>query len=166
MIDLTDGRLDVSITVIELPTVTNPGATTFADLELTSNQFNTAFSDTGTGLSELGEHTGSDTVVRPGNNMIQPGGTIYMYFLSNTFSADRQGYTFTVNYVRISTSQVEYKPAGDYPVRDNSVAAVQFTQETFPTGAADSFAADGQLDGPLNGWVFHHITSDLSLIHI
>ena len=85
--------------------------------------------------------------------MIQSGESLRMYF-DESNSADRD-FEYTVNYLRLSTTQVECKPAGDYPDIPGSVAAVQFTQGTFPTGESQSIVAGGQLDGPLNGWIFH-----------
>ena len=90
--------------------------------------------------------------------MIQPGESIQIYFTES--DAANQGFQYRVNYVRLSTSQIEYKPAGDYPNRPGSIAVVQFGQETYTAGSTTSFAADGQLDGPTNGWLFHHTISD------
>ena len=57
--------------------------------------------------------------------MIQPGASLRIYFDEDTTT--EQGFTYRVNYVRLSTTQLEYKPAGDYPDIPGSVAAVQFT---------------------------------------
>ena len=85
-------------------------------------------------------------------------------FISLKANLQNQGFEYRVNYVRLSTSQIEYKPAGDYPDRPGSIAVVQFGPETYTTGAGQSFAPDGQLDGPTNGWIFHHTTSSQPLI--
>ena len=154
VVDFTNGRVDVSITVTSLPTdgETRPilhvqsSGSLFLDISTATDP-----------IDQLGEYIFSDVTADMDEDMIQPDGSLRIYFQED--DATRQGFEYTVNYVRLSTTQAEYKPAGIYPDISDSIAAVQFTQETFPTGASDSFAADGQLDGPIGGWRFHPITS-------
>ena len=156
VIDFTNGRVDVSITVTGLPAGTDPETSpTLAVLTSSGALFSVVTGDNP--IDQLGERVFSDTAASQENAMIQPGESLQIYFSES--SSANQGFEYRVNYVRLSTTQLEYKPAGDYPNITDSIAAVQFGPETFPTGSADSFAADGQLDGPIGGWRFHPMTS-------
>ena len=155
VVDFTNGRIDVSITVTGLPA---GGETTPSlNVQSTGSLFSVQTDDDP--IDQLGERIFSDIEAfnNVGQIMIQPGASLRIYFDEDTTT--EQGFTYTVNYVRLSTTQLEYKPAGDYPDIPGSVAAVQFTQGTFPTGEAQSFVAGGQLDGLQNGWIFHPIST-------
>ena len=157
VIDFTNGRVDVSITITGLPTGTDPETTpTLAVLTSGGALFSIVSADDP--IDQLGERIFSNTAASQDNAMIQSGESLQIYF-SESDSAN-QGFEYRVNYVRLSTTQLEYKPAGDYPNITDSIAAVQFGPETFPTAAEQSFAADGQLDGPIGGWRFRPMTPD------
>ena len=161
VIDFTNGRIDVSITVTRLPTGTDSETSPTLAVLMSSGAIFTIITG-GDPITQVGEYIFSDRTASPANAMIQPGESLQIYLSEGTPS--HQGFEYRVNYVRLSTTQLEYKPAGDYPNITDSIAAVQFGQETFPvtlpTGEAGSFAADGQLDGPIGGWRFHPLAPD------
>ena len=156
VVDFTNGRVDVSITVTSLPTGTDPETRPILHVQSSGSLFLDISTATDP-IDQLGEYIFSDVTADIDEAMIQSGESLRIYFQED--DSARQGFEYTVNYVRLSTNQAEYKPAGTYPDITDSIAAIRFTQETFPTGTADSFAADGQLDGPTNGWIFHPTTT-------
>ena len=151
-LELTDDwDFEVSLTITDISSASGSVSPEFyfgfRSSETISNHI---FRSTDDSTSQLGEHI----ITRSGDRI--GGGTLRDGF-PLVFAIEADGtFTYTINYIRITTnSAIPYKPAGDYPVRDNSIAAVQFTQGTFPTGEAQSIVAGGQLDGPIGGWIFH-----------